>query len=103
MNSSQPQIKPLTYLYRYVCDFSIAVDKRCDMYITGGFTVNTNNLTNKASMLNIQILKQKELPDLNQARHGHSSLILNGHLFVMGGFTSAIDCSGSIESLSIYE
>ena len=50
-----------------------------------------NNPTNKATMLNIETLEKKELPDLNQARFRHSSLILNGQLFVMGGNTSAKD------------
>ena len=36
-------------------------------------------------MLDIYSLEQKELPDLNQARYAHTSLILNSHLYVMGG------------------
>ena len=52
-------------------------------------------------MLNIETLEQKELPDLNQARYRHSSLILDGHLFVMGGNTDAKTESSSIECLGI--
>ena len=92
---------PLTYLKRYFVDFFVAVDKRRDFYLTGGHTGNNNNPLNKAAMLNIESLEQKELPNLNQARYALSSLILNGHLFVMGGQTSAIDTSSSIESLNI--
>ena len=81
--------------------FSIAVDNRRDFYITGGYKGNANQPSKKASMLNIESLEQKELPDLNQARSHHASLILNGLLFVMGGEISGADYSGSIECLSM--
>ena len=81
--------------------FSIAVDQRRDFYITGGYSGNENEPSSRASVLNIDTLEQKELPDLNQARFGHSSLILDGRLFVMGGMTSASDDSSSIECLGI--
>ena len=54
-------------------------------------------------MLNIKTLEQKELPDLNQARYGHASLILNGHLFVMGGNNGPRDHLSSIECIGIAE
>ena len=54
-------------------------------------------------MLDIYSLEQKELPDLNQARYDHASLILNGHLFVMGGMKSLEDYASSIECLSILQ
>ena len=82
-------------------NFSIAVDQRRDFYITGGCSDNRNTPLSKASVLNIDTLEQKELPDLNQARFDHSSLILDGRLFVMGGMTSASDYSSSIECLGI--
>ena len=101
MSSSEPKITHLTHLDRDVEWFSIAVDKRRDFYITGGYIYNSNQVSKKASMLNIESLEQKELPDLNQARSTHTSLILNGLLFVMGGRISGTDCSGSIECLSM--
>ena len=60
-----------------------------------------NDVSSKVTRLNIQTLEKKELPELNQARCHHASLILNGHLYVLGGRTNAIHHSGSIECLSI--
>ena len=85
MSSSQPKITPLTHLDQDLANFSIAVNKRREFYITGGCGRNVNEASNRAFMLDIKTLEWKELPDLNQARHGHASLILDGKLYVMGG------------------
>ena len=103
LSSTLPQITPITHIDRYVAYFSIAVDKRRDFYITGGTYGNANEPSKKASMLNIKTLEQKELPDLNQARYAHASLILNSQLFVFGGSINSEDVSESIESSSITE
>ena len=83
--------------------FSIALDKRRDFYLTGGHDGNSKRTSKRAIMLNIKTLEEKELPDLNQARYAHASLILNSQLFVFGGSINSEDVSESIESSSITE
>ena len=38
------------------------------------------------------------MPKLVQGRFLHSSIAINGHLFVLGGYKSATEITGSIES-----
>ena len=56
-------------------------------------------------MLKIKTLEQREreLPNLNQARHLQASLIFNNQLFEMGGKKIAKDFESSIECLGIFE
>ena len=79
----------LTKLERIFYGFLIAVDCRRYLYLTGGvFTLFKNESSDMASMLDILTLKETALPALNHARRSHSSLILNRHLFVVGGYFS---------------
>ena len=52
-------------------------------------------------MLEINSLEQRELPDLNQGRFNHASIILNSYLFVLGGMSRYKDYPSAIECLSI--
>ena len=52
-------------------------------------------------MLDIHTLRKEILPDLNEAKYWHSSIVLNNHVFIFGGLLKLDSFSGTIESLDV--
>lgn len=54
-------------------------------------------------MLDLKTLEQTELPELNQPRAFHTSLILDFKLYVLGGQGIKEEVFGSIEGLNLQD
>ena len=92
------QLAPLS---RTAVNFSVSVYLRKYLLISGGHNGNQNNAIKSVSMLELTSHKEQALPDLNQARFRHSSIVLDKYLYAIGGLISASQYSSSIESLDM--
>ena len=88
---------------RPALEFALAVYHRRSIIISGGFEQSRNESSRRVSILDLKSHDEEDAPDLNQARHSHSSMVLGDYLYAMGGSISSTQCSGSIECLNMIQ
>ena len=99
------QIRQLQTLERDIIDFAVAAHSNKLIFLSGGFN-KSSNASAEVSAFDVQTSTWRErtaFPNLVQARKSHSSLAIEGKVYVICGYASGIGPLNSIECLNIAE
>ena len=94
-------ITQLPSLARAAMAFSLAVQNRKLVILSGGYEYNMIQPMKRVTILDTVKHHETDLLDLNQARLLHSSIVLAESLFVFGGMINSTEFTGTIECLSL--
>ena len=101
MKDDKIKITQLPSLAMVANNFSLAVQNRRYVCISGGINDNLNQPLKKVTILDTVNHRETDLPDLNQERFCHSSIVLADSLFVFGGMINSSEYSETIECLTL--